>query len=158
MNIQSAITKRGKMIFIGADHAGYKTKEYIKRFLDKQGMDYKDVGTDSEKKPDDYPDYAKKVARAVAKDPKKNRGILICGTGTGMVMAANKVKDIRAALIYDRYTAVKSREDNDANIAALRGRGFGKEKAKQLVKVWLDTDFSKKQKHKRRIKKISGIR
>lgn len=113
------------MIYIGADHAGYLTKEHIKKFLDKKKMQYIDVGTGKPKKSDDYPDYAKAVARQVARG---NQGILICGTGTGMVMAANKVRGVRAALVYDKYTAVKSREDNDANIIALRGRGFSKRK------------------------------
>jgi ribose 5-phosphate isomerase B len=145
------------MIFIGADHAGYQTKEHIKKFLDKNKIRYKDFGSSSPKKPDDYPDYAKKVAKSVAKD-KNSKGILICGTGTGMVMAANKIKGARAALVYDNYTAVKSREDNDANIIALRGRGFSREKAKILVKIWLKTKFSNKPRHKRRIQKINRMR
>ena len=140
------------MIAIGSDHAGYATKEHIRKFLEKNNIEYIDVSKVS-RLHDDYPDYAKKVSKIVIKD-KKNRGILVCGTGTGMVMAANKVKGIRAALVYDRYTAVKAREDNDANVMALRGRGFSKVKALSLAKIWLKTPFSNKDRHKRRIKKL----
>ena len=146
-----------KMIYIGADHAGYTTKETIKKFLEKQKTPYIDVGTNKPKKSDDYPTYAKAVARQVANNI-DNKGILICGTGTGMVMAANKISKVRAALVYDNYTAIKSREDNDANIIALRGQGFSKEKAKELVKIWLKTPFSNKVRHKRRLVKISRIK
>ena len=142
------------MLYLGADHAGYATKGYIKKFLDKNKIQYKDLSPVL-KKGDDYPDHAKKVAKAVIKS--KGQGILVCGTGTGMVMAANKFKGIRAVLVYDKYTAVKSREHNDANIITLRARGFSKEKAKELVKVWLKTKFSNVSRHKRRIKKISRI-
>jgi len=140
------------MLFIGADHAGFETKEYIRRFLDKNKINYNDLSPNY-KEGDDYPDHAKKVARAVAKD-NNSKGILICGTGTGMVMAANKIKGIRAALVYDKYTAVMSRKDNNANVITLRGRGFNKEKAKDLVKIWLNTKFSNLSRHKRRLKKM----
>lgn len=143
------------MLFLGADHAGYATKEHIKKFLDKKKIPYKDLSPKL-KKGDDYPVHAKKVAKEVVKN-KNNKGVLICGTGTGMVMAANKVKGARAALAYDKYTAVKSRQDNNANIIALRGRGFNKEKAKYLVTVWLNSNFSNKPRHKRRVNKISRI-
>lgn len=145
------------MIYIGADHAGYDTKEAIKRFLNKKSIPYIDVGTNKPKKSDDYPDYAKAVARYVSKS-KNNKGILICGTGTGMAIAANKVKGIRAASIYDNYTAKKAREDNDANVAALRGIGFAKKKAVSLVDVFLNTDFSNKIRHKKRVEKINRIK
>ncbi len=142
-------------IYIGADHAGYKLKEYLKRYFDKLRIAYKDVGTYN-KKSVDYPDYAFKVAKAVAKD-KNSKGILICGTGTGMVMAANKIKGIRAAVAYDKYSAVMAREHNNANVLCLRGMKFSFEKAKELVKIWLKTKFSGAIRHKKRIDKISRI-
>jgi len=145
------------MLYIGADHGGYATKEAIKRFLDKQKIPYIDVGTNKPKLSDDYPDYAKAVARYVVKK-KENQGILVCGTGTGMVIAANKVKGARAALAYDRYTAVKSREDNNANIVALRGRQFPQKKAVEIVKIWLKTDFCNRKRYIRRLEKISRIK
>jgi len=141
-------------IFIGADHAGYKLKEHIKKYFDKVKISYEDLGTNSEKSVD-YPDYAKKVSRKVAKN-KNSKGILICGTGTGMVMASNKIKGARAAFAYDKYSAVMSRKHNDANILCLRGRRFSKNKAKELVKIWLKTPFSNKKRHKRRINKLKN--
>lgn len=140
------------MIYLGSDHAGYRLKEFLKQYLQKKNINYEDFGTNSEE-PVDYPDYAFKVARAVAKD-RKSRGILICGTGTGMVMAANKVKGIRAAVAYDEYSAEMSRHDNDANVLCLRGRKVNFEKQKKLVEIWLKTKFSGIARHKRRIAKL----
>ena len=142
------------MIFVGADHAGFKLKEEIKQYLKRAGFQFTDFGTGNETRVD-YPDFAFKVAKAVAKR-KNAKGILICGTGTGMVIAANKVKNIRAALIYDDYTAKMSREHNDANIACLRGRKFAKKKALRIIKIWLSAKFSDENRHKIRIEKISG--
>ena len=145
-----------KTIIIGSDHAGYKTKEYLKSKLAGKDVIIEDVGGFDPKKSDDFPDFAHKVSHIVSKN-KKTVGILICGTGTGMVMAANKHKGIRGALIYDNYTAKMARHDNDANVACLRGRGFSKEKALSLVKLFLKTPFSKIKRHERRIKKVSRI-
>ncbi|MBI2450478.1 MAG: ribose 5-phosphate isomerase B [Candidatus Nealsonbacteria bacterium] len=141
-----------KKIYLGADHAGFKLKERIKKYLGLKGIVYEDLGTHSLESVD-YPDYAIGVAKKVAK--KNNaRGILICGTGTGMAIAANKVKGIRAVAAYDRYSAKMSRLHNNANILALRGRFFPFEKIKKIVSVWLATPFSQKARHKRRINKI----
>jgi ribose 5-phosphate isomerase B len=139
------------MIFLGADHAGYRTKEAIKKYLSKAKIRHMDLGTYSEK-PVDYPVYAKRVANAVVKTAGK--GILICGTGTGMCIAANKVKGIRAAAAFDEYGAKMSRHDNDTNILCLRGRNFSASKAVSLTKVWLNTPFSNISRHKKRIKKL----
>ena len=139
------------MIYLGADHAGFDKKEEIKKFLEKKKIKYKDLSP-KKVEGDDYPEHAKRVARAVVKN--KAKGVVVCGTGVGVTMAANKVKGVRAALVYDSYTAVKSREDNDANVIALRGKVFSKEKAKELVNKWLKTQFSNKERHKRRLKKI----
>ena len=143
------------MIFIGADHAGYATKESIKKFLTQQKVQYIDIGTNKPKKTDDYPDFAKAVAKQVIKHH-DNKGILICGSGNGMAIAANKVKGIRAAVVYDKFTAIKSREDNDANIITLRGKD--NKKAKELIKIWLKTEYSNKVRHKRSIIKIARIK
>ena len=122
-------------------------------------MIIEDVGSFSDKKPDDYPDFAKIVAKDVVKDKTgKVKGILICGSGTGMAMAANKVKGVRAAMVYDNYSAKMARHDNDANIACLRGRGFSKEKSLSITKVFLKTKFSKIPRHKRRIAKLNRIK
>jgi len=148
------MVKEGKtnLIYIGSDHAGYDLKEKIKKLLDKNKVKYNDLGTNS-KKPVDYPDYAKKVARKVI-DNNGSKGILVCGTGTGMVIAANKIKGVRAIQAYDTYSTKMSRKDNDANILCLRARKFSFNKNKKLVNVWLKTKFSNKQRHNKRIKKL----
>jgi ribose 5-phosphate isomerase B len=143
------------MIYIGSDHAGFKTKEYIKRFLEKNNLDYKDL-SGINKEGDDYPEHAQKVAKAVAKN-KNNKGILICGTGVGMTIAANRFKGARAVLLLDKYTTKKSRTSNDANIACLRGWDFNERKAAKLIDLFLKTEFDKKTRRERRIKQLDKI-
>jgi ribose 5-phosphate isomerase B len=140
------------IVIIASDHAGLRLKEKVKKYLARKKIEYKDLGTES-LTPVDYPDYALRVAEKVAKN-KKARGILVCGTGTGMTIAANKVKGIRAVAAYDVYSAKMSRRDNDTNVLGLRGRFFPFERIKKIIKVWLDTPFSGEKRHKRRIKKI----
>lgn len=142
-------------IIIGSDHAGYKVKEKLKKYLAGKKIKFEDIGTDSEK-PVDYPEIAIKAAKIVAKD-KNAKGILVCGSGIGMAIAANKVKGIRAAAAYDEYTAKMSRMDNDSNILGLRGRLFPYEKTKRIVNIWLNTKFSGNARHIRRIEKIKRI-
>ena len=139
-------------VMLASDHAGLRLKEKIKKYLARKKIEYEDLGTKSFKSVD-YPDYALKVAEKVAKN-KNTRGILVCGTGTGMTIAANKVKGIRAVAAYDAYSAKMSRIDNDTNVLGLRGRFFPFEKIKKIITVWLDTPFSGEKRHKRRIKKI----
>ncbi len=139
------------MIFLGSDHAGFNLKEEIKKLLKELGMEYRDLGTYSPD-PTDYPDYAEKVGSEVVRTGGK--GILICGTGTGMVIAANKIRGVRATPVWDEYTARKSREDNDANVMTLPGRDMDPESAKKLVKIWLETPFSGLERHRKRIEKI----
>ena len=141
-------------VILGSDHAGLALKEKLKRFLDKKKISYEDLGTHSTAAVD-YPDYAKKVARKVT-TTRNTKGILICGTGTGMVMAANKVKGARAVLAYDNYSAKMSRKHNDANILCLRGRFFSQDKALRITSTWLTTPFSGEARHKKRIKKLEG--
>jgi ribose 5-phosphate isomerase B len=142
-------------VIIASDHAGFKLKEKIKKYLEIKNMEYKDLGANSLESVD-YPDYALEVAKQVAQK-KDRRGILICGTGTGMTIVANKVKGIRAVAAYDVYSAKMSRIDNDTNVLGLRGRYFPYEKVKKIINVWLNTPFSGEQKHKRRLKKISVL-
>ncbi len=143
-------------VYLGADHAGFALKERIKELLAKKDIYFEEFGAYEFLKDDDYVDYAVKVAEKVARH-KDSRGILICGTGTGMVVVANKVKGIRAAVGYDKYSVVKGREDNDINILCLRGRNFPDDKNLELVKIWLKSNFSGKERHKRRINKIRKI-
>ncbi len=139
-------------VILASDHAGLRLKEKVKKYLARKKIEYEDLGTNSFKSVD-YPDYALKVAEKVSKN-KNTRGILVCGTGTGMTIAANKVKGIRAVAAYDAYSAKMSRIDNDTNVLGLRGRFFPFEKMKKIITVWLDTPFSGEKRHKRRIKKI----
>jgi len=129
-------------VIIASDHAGYRQKERIKKYLKRKKIEFVDLGTDSLETVD-YPDYALKVAEKVAKN-KDYRGILVCGTGTGMTIAANKVKGIRAVAAYDAYSAKMSRIDNDTNILGLRGRFFPLEKSKKIIAVWLNTPLVEK--------------
>jgi len=136
-------------IIIGSDHAGFKVKEKLKQFLKDHRL--KDSGTYSEESCD-YPIIAKKVAEKVIKN--KSMGILICGTGIGMCMAANKVKGIRAALAYNQSSAKKARQHNNANILCLGAREFTIEKLKKITKIFLETKFSNEERHKKRVDEI----
>ena len=146
-------------IFIASDHAGYKVKEMIRQFIIQLGYDVKDFGPSNEDFVD-YPDFAFKVAEAVSSS-KSQMGILICGTGLGMCIAANKVKGIRAVSVHDKFTAEMSRCHNDANILclgarALAGQNFKESDIKEVVKIWLATPFDiGNARHQRRIQKIS---
>ena len=138
-------------IVIGSDHAGYELKEQIKVVLEEKGCTIIDVGTESLASVD-YPDFGIKAATLVARG-EVDRGVLICGTGVGMSIIANKVKGVRASLIYDLYTAIQSRKHLDANILVLGGRVTGKDLAAEIVRVWLDTPFEGGR-HQKRIEKI----
>lgn len=141
-------------LLLGSDHAGFKLKEEIKKFLDKQKILYEDIGVFSDE-PSDYPDIAFKLAEKVAKT--NSKGILMCGTGIGESIVANKVKGIRAANCFNEHTAQKSREHNDSNVLCLGARVLSADEPKKIIKTWLETDFSKEERHKRRLSKISAI-
>jgi len=140
-----------KKIFISSDHAGYKLKEYIKNYLKRKKLNFKDFGPNNDRKVD-YPDYAHKVAKKV-KLNKMNVGILVCGSGTGMNIAANKHKKIRAAQCFNIKSTKLSRLHNDANIITLGSRLITKKKALQFVNIFLNTKFDGGR-HKKRINKI----
>lgn len=142
------------MVAIGADHAGYQLKEAIKKHLHDNGIEFLDCGTNSTESVD-YPEYGYKTARLVA-DGKCNKGILCCGTGIGISLAANKVKGIRAAVVSDEYCAEMTRRHNDANIIALGGRVIDEAKAIKLVDIFLNTPFEGG-KHQKRVDLISEI-
>ncbi len=147
-------------IYIGTDHAGFELKEELKKFLEDLGCEVEDKGAYEFNKEDDYPDFILPVVKAVAEDIARDldsRGIVIGGSGQGEAIVANKVKNIRAAVVYDEYSARMSREHNDANIVSLGTRTLSADKAKKLVKLWLETPFSNEERHKRRIEKIKTI-
>ena len=140
-----------KKIVLASDHAGYSLKEYVKKFLNSKNLQIKDVGTNSNVKVD-YPDYAHKLSKLI----KKNRnciGVLICGSGQGMIMTANKHKNIRAALCYNTKSTKLSRLHNDANVITLGSRLISKNNAIKYISVFLNTKFEGGR-HLRRIKKI----
>jgi RpiB/LacA/LacB family sugar-phosphate isomerase len=138
-------------VAIGSDHAGYELKEYLKNILKLQGYECMDVGTDTEASVD-YPDFGLKVAGLVSTG-EAEKGVLVCGTGVGMSVVANKVRGIRAVLAQDLYTAMQSRRHLDTNILVLGGRVIGKGLAEEIVKVWFDTPFEGGR-HSKRIDKI----
>ena len=142
------------MIGIGSDHGGYELKEYIKQHLDEQGIPYKDFGTNSPSSCD-YPIYAEAVARAVVSG-EVEKGILICGTGIGIGIAANKVQGIRAALCGDCYSAEYTRRHNDANILTMGARVTGSGLACKIVDTFLTTEFEGGR-HANRVALISDI-
>ena len=141
-------------IAIAADHAGFEEKEKVKKTLDDLGVEYADMGTNS---PDsvDYPDYARKVGEAVVKGD-FDKGILVCGSGTGMAIAANKVPGIRAAVAWNEEIARLSRQHNNDNVLSLAARFIPDEEQEKIVKAWLETDFEGGR-HERRVEKIERI-
>ena len=143
------------MIALGCDHAGFELKQAIIKHLDERKIEYKDYGTYSEDSVD-YAVYAEKTALAVA-NGECELGLLFCGTGVGISMAANKVRGIRAACCSDLFSAEMTRRHNDANILCLGGRVVSPEKATELVDIFLDTPFSGKERHARRIAQIADI-
>lgn len=145
------------MLYIGADHGGYKLKEYIKHYLTKQGIEFTDLGAKKLVQGDDYPDYAKLVAGKVSSHPEKNVGILICRSGQGVCMVANKFKKVRASLVWNVKEAKMSRTDDMANILCLPSDYISKSMTEKVVKTWLSTKYSKEARHVRRVKKISSL-
>ncbi|HWS30950.1 MAG TPA: ribose 5-phosphate isomerase B [Clostridia bacterium] len=142
-------------IVIASDHGGFEYKSMLVPFLEALGHEVTDLGCRNEDATD-YSDYALPAAKAVAAS-EFDRGILICGTGIGMSITANKVKGVRCALCGDLLTAKLTREHNDSNMLALGGRIIGPETAKAIVAVWLGTEFSGVERHQRRIDKISAF-
>lgn len=137
------------MIALGNDHTGYEMKKAIMVYLDSQGIEYKDCGC-GELTASNYPDYAKAVGKAI-QSKECDKGILICGTGIGISITANKMKGIRAALCHDCFSAEATRLHNDANILAMGARVIGVGHALKIVETFLNTDFSNEERHKKRI-------
>ncbi|CAM4474118.1 ribose 5-phosphate isomerase B [Paenibacillus endophyticus] len=142
-------------IAIGADHAGYRLKDEVVPFLQSLGHEIEDVGCSCDQSVD-YPDYALPVCDLVTSG-KAERGILICGTGIGMSIAANKVRGIRCALVNDMFSAKATREHNDTNVLALGERVIGPGVALEIIRIWLDTPFSNGERHVGRVNKVMEI-
>ena len=140
-------------LILAADHGGFELKEKLKAVLDRLGVTYRDAGTHSAEAVD-YPDYARVVAQAVSRG-EALRGLLVCGSGQGMAMAANRFRGVRAALPFDEQTARLSREHNDANVLALGGRVLDHDQAARILEVWLATPFAGGR-HVARVRKIDA--
>jgi ribose 5-phosphate isomerase B len=141
-------------IALGADHAGYEEKEKLKKTLDELGVQYEDFGTVSTDSVD-YPDYARKVGEAVAHG-QYDQGLLVCGSGTGMAIAANKVPGVRAAVAWNEEIARLAREHNDANVLSLAARYTTPEENEKIVRAWFGAHFDGGR-HQRRVDKIREI-
>lgn len=142
-------------IFLGADHNGFELKEALKKYLRRAGFDFEDLGNRKLDLQDDYPDFAQRVAQKVAQE--KAKGILICGSGIGVCIVANRFRGVRAAQVFNEQQAKKAKEDDDVNILCLAGREIDKEKAKKIVRAWLQTKFSRLARHQRRLNKIQKL-
>jgi ribose 5-phosphate isomerase B len=142
-------------VAIGADHGGARLKDELVKFMVTLGHEVEDLGCDCSQAVD-YPDYAVPVCERVQQG-KADRGILVCGTGIGMSIAANKMKGIRCALVHDAFSANATREHNDTNVLALGERVIGPGVAQDIVGIWLGTAFSEEQRHVNRISKITAI-
>lgn len=141
-------------IALGADHAGFELKQKVKEYLGKKGIEVNDIGTNSTESVD-YPDFARLVAHEVAQH-RADYGVLVCGSGIGMAITANKVGGIRAANVSDEQDARLSREHNNANVLAIGARIIGDEKAMKIIDIFLNTQFAGGR-HERRVEKIAAI-
>lgn len=142
-------------IAVGADHAGYSLKEDVLNEIIKLGHQGIDLGTDSSE-PVDYPDFAEALGEAVARGD-ADRGILVCGSGVGVSVAANKIPDIRAGLCHDTYSAHQGVEHDDMNVLVMGARVIGPELARELVRAFLAADFTREERHVRRLEKLKAI-
>jgi len=142
-------------VYIGSDHGGFKLKEALKEMLKSQGTEFTDLGCFTEDSCD-YPDIAREVCEKVVGDP-ASKGVLICGTGLGMSIAANKYPGIRAAMCTNEYMAQMAREHNDAHIICMGGRVIDEDMGRKMLEIFLKTEFSGKDRYKERIRKIMNI-
>ncbi len=142
------------IIYIGADHRGFKLKESLKGYLEMNGYKVLDLGNDHYDENDNYPDFAKLVAEKVSTDPLESRGVLICGSGVGMDITANRFKNVRSVLAFSPEQAMISRKDDDTNILSLSANFLEDDEVRKILSIWLKTSFLDDEKHKRRINKI----
>ncbi len=148
-------------VYLGADHGGFELKQKIKAWIGEWGYEIEDLGANALDPEDDYPDFAFPVAKGVgAQDdrtlswPDRAKGIVVCRSAAGAIIAANKVAGVRAVAVFNEESAKHSREHNDANVLGLSGDWLTDEQAKSIVKTWLTTEYSHEPRHERRIQKI----
>lgn len=145
-------------VFIGADHAGFQLKSAVMVHLSKRGINVEDDGDRELDPDDDYPQFAYSVTtKVLGSEDDDPRGILLCGSGQGMCIAANRVRAIRAALCWNQDTARETRNDNDSNVLCIPARALSEEEALRIIDVWLDTPFSGASRHARRIREVEDI-
>lgn len=142
-------------IYIAADHNGFEMKNQLRDWLTESGYAVEDLGPETFDKADDYPDYGIRVAREVAKSPDESLGVLLCGSGVGMAVVADKVKGVRAGLIHDPEIARMARQDDNINTIALGASYISLKDAQAVIAAWLDSSFSGAERHVRRIGKIA---
>ncbi len=145
------------MIYLGADHGGYKLKERLKKYLKSRHLEFEDLGPHKLVPGDDYPDYAAQVAKKVSRNPVSDVGILLCRSGQGVCIVANKFKNVRAAVVWNIDEARMSRIDDMSNVLCLPSDYVNPTMAEAIVHMWLLTPYSTDQRHMRRIKKISAL-
>ena len=144
-------------IYIGADHRGFELKEELKKFLIEKEYEVEDLGAFEYDQNDDYPDFARQVAERVAGDPEHSRGVLLCGSGTGMDAAANKVKGIRATLAFSKEITRAARNDDDVNVISLPADFLKSQEAEEIAEIFLKTPFEAVERRARRLQKIAEI-
>lgn len=145
------------VIYFGADHRGFNLKEILKNFLKEQGYEVLDLGNDHYDETDDYPDFAAKVANKVSWDPESSRGVVICGSGAGVDVTANKFPRVRATLGLIPDQVYDARHDDDVNVLSIAARFTSEEEAKKMVRVFVETPFGDEEKYRRRLEKISAV-
>ncbi len=145
------------MIYLGADHRGFDLKQRLYQKLQDEGLKVTDLGDEVLNPSDDYVDFAENVAKAVLEEPEVNRGVLLCGTGVGVDIVANKYDGIRSALVSDIKTTVQSRQHEDVNVIALPADTLDLESAWEIVEAFLNTPFSEEERHVRRLEKIEEL-
>jgi len=143
-------------VALGADHGGFELKRYLSEVLRDAGHEVLDLGADAINPSDDYPDYARAVGQAIA-DGRVERGILVCGSGAGAGIAANKMRGVRAALAHDTYTAHQMVEHDNANVCCLGARVIGPELAAEIVNVFVEARFTGEERHVRRLAKVAAM-
>ncbi len=141
---------------IAADHRGFTLKTHIKKYLAGLGISVQDLGAFTHEEKDDFPDFAATLGRYVAKNP-KNKGIVLCGSGQGVCIAANKIAGVRAALAWNKKSATLSRSDDNANVLCLGADLLSKKNVEEIISTWLATPFTGKARHLRRLKKITAL-
>ncbi len=145
------------MLYVASDHGGYRLKESLKRFLKSEGVKFSDLGPARFKKDDDYVDYAALVAKKVSANPERDLGLLICRSGQGVAIVANKFKGVRAALCWNVAEAKMSRQDDMSNVLCLPADYISPTSAERVLDTWLTTLYSKEERHVRRVNKIKQL-